>query len=305
MSGARWRTVILPAIALVLSLAPPAFAQAPAPPAARPPVERPTPRDATPPDKAKAPPSPARRPGTPAFRVAGFFTFGYQSFAATDTFDATLGTTGGRVLGGGGSLTHRSGVFAQVDVTQFAADGERAFAYNGEVFRLGIPLRLEVRPIEVTVGYKFFTNPRPPRPRAPATPATPARPATGGRDEAGGPLFEQATPARPAPPAAARPAERGQRPGLRLRPYVGAGFGWVAYKESADFAAPGDNVDDRFTSVHVLGGVDVPVWRWVGAAAEFQWRRVAGALGEAGLSKEFGEDDLGGVSFRVKVTVGR
>ena len=303
MSGAQRLAAVFPALALVLSLPSPTFAQAPPAPAARPPADRPAPRDGAPPDKDKAAPSPARRTGTPAFRVAGFVTFGYQAFAATDTFDATLGTTGGRVLGGGGSLTHRSGLFAQVDVTQFSADGERAFAYNGEVFRLGIPLRVEVRPVEVTVGYKFFTNPRPPRPRAPPA-AAPTGPVAGD-ESVGGPLLAQATPAKPAPAATGRPAERAQPPGVRLRPYVGGGFGWVAYKESADFAASGDNVDDRFTSVHVLGGVEVPVWRWVGAVAEFQWRRVAGALGEAGLSKEFGEDDLGGVAFRVKVTVGR
>ena len=93
---------------------------------------------------------------------------------AQDTFDATLGTTGGAIFGGGGSLTHRSGVFFQVDLTRFSAEGERAFVYNGQVYPLGIPLDVEVTPIEFTGGYKFFT--RPPRPKVATPPPPPRKP---------------------------------------------------------------------------------------------------------------------------------
>lgn len=79
----------------------------------------------------------------------------------------------------------------------------------------------------------------------------------------------------------------------------------MQYSETSDFAAAGDNTDDRFTSYHVLGGIDLPVWRWLGAAAEVNYRRVGKALGQGGASKEFGEDDLGGVSVRIKLTFGR
>jgi hypothetical protein len=78
----------------------------------------------------------------------------------------------------------------------------------------------------------------------------------------------------------------------------------VGYKESSDFSNSGEDTDDRFTSFHVLGGFEVPLWKWIGAAGEFNYRWVGGAFGEAGVSKEFGEDDLGGASFRVKLTVG-
>lgn len=239
----------------------------------------------------------------PAFHVNGFFTFGYQAFAAKDSFDAILGTSGGSVIGGGGSLTHRSGLFAQVDVTRFSADGERAFVHDGEVFRLGIPVRLEVRPIEVTVGYKFFVNPRP-RPLPPPVDQDAELEAGEDRDE---------------DPADVDDAPEGERAGrldppLRLasprpmgglRPYVGAGVGIVNYRESSDFAAAGENTDESFTSFHVTGGLEVPLWKWFGAAAEVNYRRVADALGKGGVSQEFGEDDLGGFAFRVKVTIGR
>lgn len=255
----------------------------------------------------KTPAPPATRPavrqpsGPPAFHVAGFFTFGYQEFAARETFKATLGTSGGPILGGGGSLTHRSGLFAQVDLTRLAADGQRAFVHQGAVFPLGIPLRVEVRPIEVTFGYKFFVAPKK-RGTPPASPSPPAK-ASLDQGAARGGESQGRAPQAAAPP---RPAARTARSPLGgVKPYVGAGFGLVAYRESSEFAGPGDDVDERYTSYHALGGVEIPVWKWFGAAAEVHWSRVSRAFGEAGLSHEFGEDDLGGVSFRIKVTVGR
>jgi opacity protein-like surface antigen len=230
-----------------------------------------------------------------------FFEGGYQGFIATETFDATLGKTGGGVLGGGGSLTHRSGIFVQVDVTRFKAEGERAFVYGSQVFRLGIPLNLEVRPIEVSGGYKFFM--RPPKPKAPVPPPKPlfepARPTRGEQAGATGTTPVSEAPASRRPSPTPRPRWGG------LKPYVGGGMGVVRYRETSSFASSGENVDDSFTSVHLLGGIEVPLWKWVGTAVEVNYRWVQDALGEGGLSSEFGEDDLGGPSFRVKISVGR
>jgi opacity protein-like surface antigen len=252
-------------------------------------------------DDASKPPKP-KPAGPPALRVSGFFEVGYQSFVAKDTFDAALGKTGGGVLGGGASLTHRSGLLFQVDITKFAADGERAFVHDGEIFTLGIPLRVEILPVEFTFGYKFFT--RPPSPKKPPKPAvTPTPPK---RNSWSSPLaLDQGKPqAPPAKPAAAGTVAAAARPWGGLKPYVGGGFGIVSYTETSDFASGDDDVDDSFTSAHVLGGVEIPIWRWLGASAEVNYRWVKDALGEAGLSKAFGEDDLGGPSFRVKLTVG-
>jgi opacity protein-like surface antigen len=89
--------------------------------------------------------------------------------------------------------------------------------------------------------------------------------------------------------------------GLRLVPFGGAGVGRLQYQESADFAAADEDVDTNFTSYHVIGGVEVPIWRWLGTGVEYQHRWVRDAIGTGGVSAEFNEDDLGGGTFRVRL----
>lgn len=91
----------------------------------------------------------------------------------------------------------------------------------------------------------------------------------------------------------------------RLRPYAAGGFSSYGYKETSDFATDAENVDERFNGFHLFGGAEWRVARWVGVAGEVAWTTVPDALGEAGVSAEFNESDLGGTSFRFKVTIGR
>ena len=91
----------------------------------------------------------------------------------------------------------------------------------------------------------------------------------------------------------------------RVRPYVAAGVGSFAYKETSDFADATENLVTRETGFVLNGGAEVRLHRWIGAAADVQYSRVNGILGEAGLSKQVGEDDLGGVAVRFKLIVGR
>ena len=251
----------------------------------------------------KAPKKPS---APPVFRIAGFFETGYQGLVAKDTFDAVLGKSGGNVIGGGVSLTHQSGIFVQVDATRFKADGERVFVYNSQVYPLGIPLSVTMTPIEFSGGYKFFV--RQPKPKTPPPPTTPpkpffqpARPRPGEGAAAAGtrPADDKPTDQAAAVP---RPVRKPRWGGLK--PYVGGGFGIVNYEEIADFASTDDDVKDSFTSIHALGGLDIPVWKWIGAAAEVNYRWVRDALGTGGVSKDFGETDLGGPSFRLKITIG-
>lgn len=95
--------------------------------------------------------------------------------------------------------------------------------------------------------------------------------------------------------------------GWRLVPYGGAGLGWHRYEETSRFAHGSENVDERFTGYHVVAGAEFRLARWIGAAAEAQWATVPDALGDDpnGVSHEFNESDLGGVTFRLKVVVGR
>ena len=95
--------------------------------------------------------------------------------------------------------------------------------------------------------------------------------------------------------------------GWRVVPYVGAGFGRHRYEESSDFAAAGEDVKESFTGYHVLGGAEFRVSQWIGAAGELQWATVPDALGQDpnGVSNHFDESDLGGLTVRVKVVIGR
>ena len=95
--------------------------------------------------------------------------------------------------------------------------------------------------------------------------------------------------------------------GWRVVPYGGGGFGRHRYEESSDFAAADENVKESFTGYHVLGGAEFRISQWIGAAGELQWATVPDALGEDpnGVSNHFEETDLGGVTVRVKIVIGR
>lgn len=73
----------------------------------------------------------------------------------------------------------------------------------------------------------------------------------------------------------------------------------MAYKETSEFAQSGDEVDETFNGLAVFAGLDAMVARSVFLGAEVQYRRVPDAIGFDGVSQAFGEDDLGGVVFRV------
>jgi opacity protein-like surface antigen len=91
----------------------------------------------------------------------------------------------------------------------------------------------------------------------------------------------------------------------RLFPYVGLGVGSYGYKETSDFSDAGDNVDTRHSGYLAVGGAEVRVHRLVGIAGDVQYTRVPGILGNGGISKEAGEDNLGGITVRLRVTFGR
>jgi hypothetical protein len=87
--------------------------------------------------------------------------------------------------------------------------------------------------------------------------------------------------------------------------YGGAGALLLGYSETSDLAQTGDNVSQTFHGYVAFGGVDVPVGRWITAGAEVQYRGLPGAIGDAGVSKAYGETNLGGFVVRVLVGVKR
>lgn len=91
----------------------------------------------------------------------------------------------------------------------------------------------------------------------------------------------------------------------RFAYYGGVGFGKYLYKEDSDFADPAENISARFTSYHVVGGLELGALSVMRTALEVQYTTVPDALGTSGASKSFGENNLGGLQVRVKLLVGR
>lgn len=193
------------------------------------------------------------RQGDPPFTISAHAQFGRLSQTASDSFNAILGTSTGRSFGGGVELTLRSGFFARLDVSRFAAEGQRVDSVDGQIVPLGIPLSISLLPVELTGGYRL------------------------------------------------RPYVLGRRRQMRLVPFVGGGVGSVAYHEETDAAHPEERVSERYTSYHLLGGVDVPLGRRVALGVEAAKRWIPDGMGNGGISQEFGESDLGGATLRLRV----
>jgi opacity protein-like surface antigen len=131
--------------------------------------------------------------------------------------------------------------------------GSRVFIISGEPVSTGVPVTVEMRPIELSAGWRV-------------------------------------------------PLDRGRR----FVAYGGGGLLYVGYRETSDFAEPGDDTDSSYSGTSVFGGVDVLVWRWLSAGVEFQYRSVPDALGREGsVSAEFEETDLGGSAIRFLVGIRR
>jgi hypothetical protein len=88
-------------------------------------------------------------------------------------------------------------------------------------------------------------------------------------------------------------------------PYVGGGYSAYKYTESSEFSAQGEDVDQWFGGFHLLGGADYQAIRWLACGGEIGWSTIPDALGAGGVSAGFEENNLGGVTVRLKVVVGR
>jgi len=97
------------------------------------------------------------------------------------------------------------------------------------------------------------------------------------------------------------------RPADTVHPYAGGGISWYHYQETDEFAMSGDSVDETYNGFHLLGGAEWRVSKWLGIAGEAAWARVPNALGQnpGTVGAAFDETDLGGVTFRARVVIGR
>ena len=96
-------------------------------------------------------------------------------------------------------------------------------------------------------------------------------------------------------------------PGRTVIPYLGGGVSWHRYKETSEFATADEDVQMTKPGFQLLGGAEWRASRWLGIAGEAAWMMVPNAFEAAPTSAAaaFGEDDLGGAVFRVKVIIGR
>jgi hypothetical protein len=197
---------------------------------------------------------PAARPA-PAARtyLRAYFLFDSTSMAAAETFDAVIGTSRLSMAGAGGeALGLWKGLFARVAFSTASETGHRVDVFEDEVVSVGIPITVELRPIEVAGGWRL------------------------------------------------RPVASG-----RLVPYFGGGLLRMGYRETSDFADTGENIDTSFTGAVMFGGIEASLVSWIVAGAEVQYRTVPDAIGGGGVSQVFGEDNLGGLTFRVLFGVRR
>jgi hypothetical protein len=91
----------------------------------------------------------------------------------------------------------------------------------------------------------------------------------------------------------------------RMTPYAGGGVLAAFYSEESELGDTDANVSETGWGWQGVAGVEFRLSRAFSAAVEGGYRSIPGILGEDGVSKEFGEKDLGGFTFGVKVMIGR
>ncbi len=212
----------------------------------------------------------AAPPAAGQVAVRGFVQAGLLRFAAAESFTAITGRPGAAVYGGGGQIGV-AGLFVQGSIERYAATGRRVFVFEDRVFDLGIPNQITIVPVQVTAGYRM-------------TPRGRWRLAGYGGGGLGAYRFAESAPFGP------RAGDPPEASAETVVPPLGPPYG--------------DEVRETHRSYHVLGGVEAPLLPWLRLGGEGQWTWVPGALGEGGAPAAFGESDLGGLTLRVKLSMG-
>jgi opacity protein-like surface antigen len=93
----------------------------------------------------------------------------------------------------------------------------------------------------------------------------------------------------------------------RFIPYAGIGGSWIKFEETSAHSTEADDVHETHAGYHLLGGVEVPLRRWLAAAVDAQWSSVPNAFGDSPTSVGgvYDEHDVGGFTLRAKIVVGR
>lgn len=103
----------------------------------------------------------AQAAASSAIGVRAFFATDVNAMAASESFDAVLGSSSVTAFGGGGDILNVwSRLFVRVAVTRAKKEGERVVIANGQAISLGIPVTVTMTPIEVGGGWRFPVSPR-------------------------------------------------------------------------------------------------------------------------------------------------
>jgi opacity protein-like surface antigen len=88
--------------------------------------------------------------------LRGYVTYGSTTFSATESFEAITGESRKAGVGGGAVVTGLwRGLFVDAGVTQQTLSGERVFVDAGTVYRLGIPVSIKMRPVDLAAGWRL------------------------------------------------------------------------------------------------------------------------------------------------------
>jgi opacity protein-like surface antigen len=99
-------------------------------------------------------PDPSRPPPRIGLRAYGIVAL--DAVAATESFNAVLGTSQLKAFGAGVDVVNLwKHLFARVAVTRARKEGSRVFVSGAEVFPLGIPLTVTMTPVEAGGGWRF------------------------------------------------------------------------------------------------------------------------------------------------------
>jgi hypothetical protein len=96
----------------------------------------------------------------------------------------------------------------------------------------------------------------------------------------------------------------GYRTGDRHAFFAGGGLGRHFFRESSPLGEPADEVKDQFTSYHGVAGYELQGGYGLATAVEVLYTHVPDAL-NGGASAAFDEHNLGGITVRLKVLVGK
>jgi opacity protein-like surface antigen len=104
-------------------------------------------------------PPPARpgivRPDQPPIGLRAYGFMDSTTMTASESFEATLGSKTMRGIGGGFEVLRLwEGVFARLNYSTAKRTGERVIVFEGEAISLGIPMAVEITPLEAGAGWR-------------------------------------------------------------------------------------------------------------------------------------------------------